>query len=227
MKIAIKDLLVGFDGDANQVERIIKSNARAEGIKILLDDGDENCFVPKKRLDAKIDEITKLKENLGDVDEEELKTLKADKEKLEDRVKEYEAKIKTNNLQSHMKTLAEEFKSQDPTGMDLLNFIDQSKIVYKEDGTVEGIKDQVTELVKNKTYLFGASNQANNNNPLEGLYNNQQQQPTPGQGGTGLPGNANFANILNNGQSKEGIFGESLFNNSTAQNNDKDYYFSR
>lgn len=225
MKISLRDLLSGFDGDASQVERIMKSNARAEGIKILLDDGDENCFVPKKRLDAKIDELTTLKKNLGDIDDNEIKTLKADKEELEDKVKEYEAKIKTNNLQSHMKALAEEFKSQDPTGMDLLNFIDQSKIVYKDDGTVEGIKDQVTELAKNKTYLFGSNKQQNNNNSLEGLFS-QQQPPTPGQGGTGLPGNANFANILNNAQSKEGVFGENLFNSSQAPNNDKDYYFN-
>ena len=225
MKLSLRDLLSGFDGDASQVERIIKSNARAEGIKILLDDGDENCFVPKKRLDAKIDEITKLKESLGDVDEKQLKTLIADKEKLENKVKEYEEKIKTNNLATHMKALADEFKSQDPTGMDLLNFIDREKIVYKEDGTVEGIKEQVSELVKNKAYLFGANNQQQNNNPLEGLYQQQQQQPTPGQGGTGLPGNANFANIMNNGQSKEGIFGENLFNSTHSQNSEKDYYF--
>lgn len=223
MTISIKDLLSGFDGDASQVERIIKSNARAEGVKILLDDGDENCYVPKKRFDAKLNEITKLKESLDGVDEEQVKTLIADKEKLENKVKEYESKIKTNNLSNHMKALAEEFKSQDPTGMDLLNFIDKEKIVYKEDGTVEGIKEQVSELVKNKAYLFGASNQPQNNNPLEGLY--AQQQPTPGQGGTGLPGNANFSNIMNNSQSKEGVFGENLFNNTHPQNSEKDYYF--
>lgn len=224
MKISLRDLLSGFDGDASQVERIIKSNARAEGIKILLDDGDENCFVPKKRLDAKIDEITKLKENLGDIDESKIKTLVADKEKLEQKVKEYEKKIKANNLTTHMKALADEFKSQDPTGMDLLNFIDKEKIVYKDDGTVEGIKEQVAELVKNKAYLFGNAQQPQGN-ILEGLYNNQQQ-PTPGQGGTGLPGNASFTNIMNNSQSKEGIFGENLFNSTHSQKRDEDYYFN-
>lgn len=223
MKISLRDLLSGFDGDASQVERIIKSNARAEGIKILLDDGDENCFVPKKRLDAKIDEITKLKENLGDIDESKIKTLVADKEKLEKKVEEYEEKIKNNNLATHMKSLADEFKSQDPTGMDLLNFINKDKIVYKEDGTVEGIKEQVAELVKNKAYLFGSNNQQQQGNLLDGLYNNQQQAPA--QGGTGLPGNANFSNIMNNGQSKEGIFGENLFNSTHTQKQEKDYYF--
>lgn len=221
----LRDLLEGVEGDATKIERIIKNNAKAEGIKLLLDDGDENCYVPKSRLDKKITELKELKETIGGEDAtKEIETLKKDKATLETKVADYENKIKTNTLHAHMKELASEFKCQDVTGLDLLNFIDKEKIAYKADGTVDGIKQQMDELVKSKPYLFG------NNQGFNGMQSNAQQQGNPSigamLGGTGVPGGGTGA-YMNGNAKQEGIFGQQLFdmNSDKKQGNDCDYYF--
>lgn len=220
----LRDLLDGCEGDVSKLERIIKNNAKQEGIKILLDDGEDNCYVPKSRLDKKITELNDLKESIGGEDAtKELETIKKEKETLETKVQEYENKIKTNTLHSHMKDIANEFKCQDGTGLDLLNFIDKSKIVYKDDGSVDGIKEQIKALTESKPYLFGS------NNPMG---NQGQQQNTGGAsiadliGGTGVPGGGG-ASYLNGSSKKEGIFGQQLFdmNNKNDGKDNTDYYF--
>lgn len=224
----LRDLLEGVEGDATKIERIIKNNAKAEGIKLLLDDGDENCYVPKSRLDKKIKELKDLQESAGGEDvAKEISDLKKEKETLETKVADYENKIKTNTLHAHMKDLASEFKCQDATGLDLLNFVDKDKIVYKEDGTIDGIKSQIDELVKSKPYLFGANNQNGFNGT--GSVNNGGTSLGDILGGTGVPGGgAGTGSYMNGNAKQEGLFGQQLFdmNNGNKENKvDADYYF--
>lgn len=187
----LRDLLEGVEGDVDKIERLIKRNAKAEGIKILLDDGDENAYVPKSRLDKKIKELKELEDKIGDGDATEaLGKLKKEKETLEGKVAEFEKKIKYNALTNHMTNIAKEFNCQDPSGLDLLNFIDQTKIIYKEDGTVEGVKEQVEALKESKAYLFGATPQPNNQQPNLSIANILT-------GGTGVPGNMGSSSQMN------------------------------
>lgn len=223
----LRDLLEGIEGELTpeKVERLIKRNAKAEGIKILLDDGDEDCYVPKSRLDKKIKELKDLEEKIGGDDATStIEQLKKDKEDLETKITEYDKKIKFNTLSNHMKTLASEFKCQDTTGLDLLNFIDQSKIVYKDDGTVEGIKDQVEKLLDSKPYLFGAQG-----NPFGGANNANNGGASIADllGGTGVPGNGNLGSSMNGGAKQDGILGQQLFDlgGNTEKKVDSDYYF--
>lgn len=218
----LRDLLEDIEGDIDKIERQIKRNAKAVGVKILLDDGDEDCYVPKSRLDKKIKELKDLEEKIGEGDATEaLEKLKKEKETLECKVADFEKKIKYNALTNHMSTLAKEFNCQDPSGLDLLNFIDQSKIVYKEDGTVEGVKEQVEALKENKAYLFGNA-QPNNQQPNLSIANILS-------GGTGVPGNMGANAQMNGSAKQEGVFGQQLFDMSVGNNDkkiDSDYYFN-
>ena len=52
----LKDFLAGLD-NATEIENKINDALKEAGCKIFVDDGKENIYVPKSRLDSKISEL--------------------------------------------------------------------------------------------------------------------------------------------------------------------------
>lgn len=160
----LEKLFEGIEG-ADKIIAAIKENAKKAGAKLLVDDGKENTFVPKKRLDDEISKKKTIKEQLDNANKT-VNTLKddlKDNEKALEKVtdlektnKELETKLQeTVRTQAIHKAL--ESGERKPKDMDdLLKFINLENVKVNEDGTVVGLKEQVDELAKNKDYLFQA-----------------------------------------------------------------------
>ena len=90
----------------------------------------------------------KLKNDYKDKDNETI----AD---LEQQITDYKTKLKQITIDNAIKIVATEFKAKD--SKDLAKFLDMDKITMNENGEVAGVREQVDELVKNKSYLFEVS----------------------------------------------------------------------
>lgn len=205
------DLLEGFAGaDAEQLNNHINNRAKELGLKLFLDDGEKNIFVPKARLDAEIVKVVELKKTIAEqqADIKKVKDLTADNEKAQDKIKDYEnkfsdmeAKMRENNLALALKMKASELKAVDETGQDLLKFIDKDKLDVKDDGTVIGLDEALKSLKASKSYLFQAETTDD-----KGAGNGAQPGSLFGTGFTGRPP----VNGLSNHAQKPGAFGASL-----------------
>ena len=87
------------------------------------------------------------------------------------------------------------------------------KVVLKEDGTIEGLTDQLAALQKDKAYLF----------------DNVEPQPQPNKGflNLGSPGKPSNLNAFGSKTTHEGDFGALLGKqcNEQAQQVDSNYFF--
>ena len=63
----IKDFLDGV-ANADEVAKVITENLKEAGCKVFIDDGKDNIYVPKSRLDAKILELKDANETIGELD---------------------------------------------------------------------------------------------------------------------------------------------------------------
>ena len=69
------DLLQGYTGNTpEELETHIQNRAKELKLKLFLDDGDKNIFVPKARLDSEIVKNVELKKTIA-VKDEEIKRL--------------------------------------------------------------------------------------------------------------------------------------------------------
>lgn len=223
MAKSLKDLLKGLD-NASEIEKQIRANLQAESCKLFIDDGEENIYIPKHRLDEKIKELksaqstidslnTSVKELQGKVDsgEDSQTTIK----ELKGKIKQYEQSVKDVKIASALELLALENKAKDKN--DLKAFLDLSKVTINEAGEVGGLKEQVEALKANKSYLFEDVSEPSNN--LGGFF-----------GGTGIPGKPSNETIFGSKTTHEGDFGKALaqMNNSNGNEGkeiDSDYFF--
>ena len=214
----LSELLEGIENAAD-IETKINAALADKKCKIFIDDGDKNIYVPKSRLDSKIGElreanntieklegkISKLKNDYKDKDNETI----AD---LEQQITDYKTKLKQITIDNAIKIVATEFKAKD--SKDLAKFLDMDKITMNENGEVAGVREQVDELVKNKSYLFEAS-ETGGKSPL----------PFMAPGDPGRPAGGQI------GQSKtfhEGDFGKMLSQQNKGDSEkpiDSDYFF--
>lgn len=205
----LKDLLHGID-NAAEVEKVIRQNLKDEGCKLFIDDGEENIYVPKSRLDAKIAELRAANETINNLndqldnnpkDAETIKSLKAE-------VKNYQAQLKQVHIDNAVSNVAKEAGAINVK--DIQAFIDMSKVSMDTNGNVLGLQEQVDQLVKDKPYLF----------------NNQQG---PQFKGTGAPGKPSNTYLFGSKTMNEGDFGKMLAGDNKPQNNnnqvDSDYFF--
>lgn len=200
------DLLEGFTGTtANELEAHIQTKAKELKLKLFLDDGDKNIFVPKARLDSEIVKNVELKKTIAEQEAavKKLNDLTKDNEKAQQTITELESKMeglkdtmKKNSLALALKTKALELGAIDETGNDLLAFLDKEKLVVNEDGTVTGLDEAVKTLKASKSYLFKAEN------PTD----------TAGAGspGTGSPGRPAVDKVPGSKTAKPGDFGSML-----------------
>lgn len=213
MAKSLKDLLKGID-NAEEVERIIKQNLRDESCKLFIDDGEENIYVPKSRLDSKIAELRAANDTINSLtdqidsfngnpkDADTIKNLKAE-------VKNYQAQLKQVQLDNAIANMAKDVNAKDVK--DVKAFLDMSQISLDTNGNVLGLKEQVDALVESKPYLF-----------------NEQQSQQQVFGGTGAPGKPSNEYLFGSKTMHEGDFGKMLAqSNNVKESNqvDSDYFF--
>ena len=163
----LRDFLAGLD-NATEIENKINDALKEAGCKIFIDDGKENIYVPKSRLDSKINELKSSNDKIKELNtqigtlKDELKDTEGASEKikvLENSIADYDKTVKEMQLNNAVKDIALEFKAKDNTGKDILAFLDKSKITVGTNGEVTGIKEQVESLKKEKAYLFEVEEQ--------------------------------------------------------------------
>lgn len=221
MSKSLSDLLTGVP-NAMEVENIIKNNMKNEGCKLFIDDGKENIYIPKSRLDSKISElkqanetitslnatVSELEKNTGN-SEETAKTIKS----LQEKVEAYDKQMKDIKITNALELVALENKAKD--AKDLKAFVDLTKVAISESGEVTGLKEQVADLVKTKSYLFDAQEE---DAPQTGIF-----------GGTGLIGKPSTDNVFGSKTAHAGDFGKLLAQQSKSQSEeskiDSDYFF--
>ena len=153
----LRDLLAGIE-NASEVERVIKENLRNENCKLFIDDGVENIYIPKSRLDSKIaelhaaqDTIEKLNNELNNAsgtDEKSAQTIKD----LKAQIKAHEGQMKQLQIDNALTLLGKDRKVKD---MEVLKaLIDMGQVSIDTNGKVLGLEEQVDALVENKGYLF-------------------------------------------------------------------------
>ena len=213
-KKQIREFLAGLD-NAAEVELKIKQALEDAGCKIFIDDGKENRYVPKNRLDAKIaelaeanTEIESLQAKVKDpsVAEKEVETLKA-------KIASMEAEAKNKQLKDAIQAQATEAKARNVD--DLMKFLDMDKVQLDEAGNVTGLKEQIVQLQKDKAYLF------------EVVEPQGAPQGMPSFFGTGSPGKPSNLNAFGSKTTHEGDFGKLLGQKVTEERQqiDSDYFF--
>lgn len=199
------DLLQGYTGNTpEELEAHIQDRAKELKLKLFLDDGDKNIFVPKARLDSEIVKNVELKKTLATQEAEmkKVKDLTKDNEAAQEKITELEGNMeamkqsmKESNLTYALKAKALELKAIDETGQDLLAFIDKSKLVVNDDGTVAGLDDALKTLKASKQYLFHSEESVANNSTVAG---------------TGAPGRPAVGKVPGSKSTKPGDFGTLL-----------------
>lgn len=211
-KRKLREFLAGLD-NAAEVELAITKALEEQGCKILIDDKD-NRYVPKNRLDAKIAELAEANEEIESLQKQVKNPTEAEKQvkALEEKIAGMEEAAKKEKLSTAINKVLADAKPKDVN--DLMKFLDMEKVVLKDDGTVDGIADQLTALQKDKAYLF----------------EDAEPQPQPGKGflNLGSPGKPSNLNAFGSKTTHEGDFGSLLGKqcNEQAQQIDSNYFFS-
>lgn len=211
-KRKLREFLAGLD-NAAEVELAITKALEEQGCKVLIDDGKDNKYVPKNRLDSKIAELAEANDEIESLQKQVKNPTEAEKQvkALEEKIAGMEATAKKEKLTTAINKELADAKPKDVN--DLMKFLDMEKVVLKDDGTVEGLTDQLTALQKDKTYLF----------------DNAESQPQPGKGflNLGSPGKPSNLNAFGSKTTHEGDFGSLLGKQCSeqAQQVDSNYFF--
>lgn len=225
----LKDFLVGLD-NASQVEQVIRENMKNEKCKLFIDDGENNIYIPKSRLDAKISElasandtiaslntqVSNLQTQVGKGDDKAQEKIK----ELQDTIGAYEGQIKNIQIESALQILGIESKARDVK--DLKAFVDMSKVSIDKEGNVVGLKEQVETLKKDKAYLFNEVEEEVDDNQNKGF----------NFFGPGFMGKPDNSNLFGSKSATEGQFGKALFGATHESNEgkeviDADYFFKK
>ena len=210
-KRKLREFLAALD-NAAEVELAITKALEEQGCKILIDDKD-NRYVPKNRLDAKIAELAEANEEIESLQKQVKDPTEAEKQvkALEEKIAGMEEAAKKEKLSTAINKELAEAKPKDVNY--LMKFLDMEKVVLKDDGTVEGLTDQLTALQKDKAYLF----------------DNVEPQPQPNKGflNLGSPGKPSNLNAFGSKTTHEGDFGALLGKQCSeqAQQVDSNYFF--
>ena len=213
-KKQIREFLAGLE-NAAEVELKIKQALEDAGCKIFIDDGKENKYVPKNRLDAKIAELAEANTEIESLQAKVKDPSVAEKEveKLKAKIASMEAEAKNKQLKDAIQAEATQAKARDVD--DLMKFLDMDKVQLDEAGNVTGLKEQIVQLQKDKAYLF------------EVVEPQGAPQGMPSFFGTGSPGKPSNLNAFGSKTTHEGDFGKLLGQKVTEERQqiDSDYFF--
>jgi len=166
----IKKNAEAFAGIPNAAEVVGSVVAKMQelGYTALANNTKEPLYVAKSQFDQVSTQAGELNKQL----EELKKAAKGNDEltrtidELQKKNREWEAKYKDGMLVNAIKLAAMKANARDAG--DVLALIDKSKLVLKEDNTVEGLDDQLKTLKESKGYLFGEAVKIDGPNPANG-----------------------------------------------------------
>lgn len=216
--MTIEQLLEGVTAtDASGIVAHIQSKLTEQGCKLFIDDGKQNIYIPKSRLDDALEKhrvaqetikaqagtITNLQKQASDSSAAQLEV-----DKLKTTIAENEKTIKGLAIKSALSAECEKMGFVIPAD-DVMKFIDAESIVVGKDGDVIGVSEALKTLSKSKPYLVKAQEEGDKGNSSSSGGEQQQQQMFQQQGGTGDPGKASNAQFGSQGY-KAGSFGKLL-----------------
>lgn len=227
----LKDLLAGCTAtDPAGIEAYINEQMKAQNIKMFLDDGVKDIFVPKSRLDNVLGQlrtanetITQQAEDIGRV--AQLTKDNADAQatitKLQGQLTDAQTSMQKLHITTAVSAVAEKLGFILPAE-DLVGFIDTEKLKVNADGTVTGVEEALNNLKQTKPYLAKAKEDSGD----EGGNSGDGGAGNAG-GGTGDPGKPNNGSVFGGKGYKAGQFGK-MMGEQVAKSNpagEKDPFF--
>lgn len=232
----LKDLLAGCTAtDPAGIEAHINEQLKAMNIKLFLDDGEKNIFVPKSRLDSVLAQLRTANETITQqaADIATVGQLTKDNSEAQATIATLQKQL-TDSQQATQKLYISTAVSSAAEKLgfilpaeDLVGFIDADKLKVNADGTVTGVEEALRNLKQTKPYLAkpedgkGADGGGGNGSG-EGVDNGAS-------GGTGDPGKPNNSSVFGGQGYKAGQFGK-LLGEQVAKSNpagEKDPFFGK
>lgn len=227
----LKDLLAGCTAtDPAGIEAYINEQMKTQNVKMFLDDGVKDIFVPKSRLDAVLGQLRTANETITSQAEDIAKVAQLTKDnasaqetitKLQNQLGDSQKAMQKLSVQTAVSEKAKELGFILPAE-DLVGFIDIEKLKVNADGTVTGVEEALKNLKQTKPYLAKAADGD------EGEGGNGGDPGAGGNGGgTGDPGKPNSGAAFGGKGYKAGQFGK-LLGEQVAKSNpagNKDPFF--
>ena len=227
----LKDLLAGCTAtDPAGIEAYINEQMKTQNVKMFLDDGVKDIFVPKSRLDAVLGQLRTANETITNQAEDIAKVAQLTKDnasaqetitKLQNQLGDSQKAMQKLSVQTAVSEKAKELGFILPAE-DLVGFIDIEKLKVNADGTVTGVEEALKNLKQTKPYLAKAADG-------DGGEGGNGGDPGAGGngGGTGDPGKPNSGAAFGGKGYKAGQFGKLLGEQAAKSNpaGDKDPFF--
>lgn len=227
----LKDLLAGCTAtDPAGIEAYINEQMKTQNVKMFLDDGVKDIFVPKGRLDAVLGQLRTANETITSQAEDIAKVAQLTKDnasaqetitKLQNQLGDSQKAMQKLSVQTAVSEKAKELGFILPAE-DLVGFIDIEKLKVNADGTVTGVEEALKNLKQTKPYLAKAADG-------DGGEGGNGGDPSAGGtgGGTGDPGKPNSGAAFGGKGYKAGQFGKLLGEQAAKSNpaGDKDPFF--
>lgn len=227
----LKDLLAGCTAtDPAGIEAYINEQMKTQNVKMFLDDGVKDIFVPKSRLDAVLGQLRTANETIASQAEDIVKVAQLTKDnasaqetitKLQNQLGDSQKAMQKLSVQTAVSEKAKELGFILPAE-DLVGFIDIEKLKVNADGTVTGVEEALKNLKQTKPYLAKATDG-------DGGEGGNGGDPGAGGngGGTGDPGKPNSGAAFGGKGYKAGQFGKLLGEQAAKSHpaGDKDPFF--
>lgn len=227
----LKDLLAGCTAtDPAGIEAYINEQMKTQNVKMFLDDGVKDIFVPKSRLDAVLGQLRTANETITNQAEDIAKVAQLTKDnasaqetitKLQNQLGDSQKAMQKLSVQTAVSEKAKELGFILPAE-DLVGFIDIEKLKVNADGTVTGVEEALKNLKQTKPYLAKAADG-------DGGEGGNGGDPGAGGngGGTGDPGKSNSGAAFGGKGYKAGQFGKLLGEQAAKSNpaGNKDPFF--
>ena len=231
----LKDLLAGCTAtDPAGIEAYINQQMKTQNIKMFLDDGVKDIFVPKSRLDAVLGELRTANETITQQAADIAQVGKLTKDnadaqatitKLQNQLTDSQQAMQKLSVTTAVSAVAEKLGFILPAE-DLVGFIDTEKLKVNTDGTVTGVEEALKNLKQTKPYLAKASNGSGDEGGEGGNTGGEGGSGNAG-GGTGDPGKPNNGSVFGGKGYKAGQFGK-MMGEQVAKSNpagEKDPFF--
>lgn len=216
----LKDLLAGCTAtDPAGIEAHINAQMKSQNIKMFLDDGIKDIYVPKSRLDAVLGQLRTANETITSQSEEMAKVAQLTKDnasaqatisKLQTQLGDSQKAMQKLSIQTALSDKAKEFGFILPAE-DLIGFMDIEKLKVNADGSVTGVEEALKNLKQTKPYLAKAANDSGSETGGEGRNGNGEESGASGNGGgTGDPGKPNNGAVFGGKGYKAGQFGKMM-----------------
>lgn len=214
----LKDLLAGcMATDPAGIEAYINQQMKTQNIKMFLDDGVKDIFVPKSRLDAVLGQLRTANETITQQAADIAQVGKLTKDnadaqetitKLQNQLTSSQQAMQKMSVTTAVSAVAEKLGFILPAE-DLVGFIDAEKLKVNADGTVTGVEEALKNLKQTKPYLAKATDGSSDGGSQGGNSGVDGSSGNAG-GGTGDPGKPNNGSVFGGKGYKAGQFGKMM-----------------